>query len=262
MRHLLTAHTAAYSIINAHAHCVSHSEGAQAHSPKPLIGIAHNMMPVAPARRRYLDRMVAGIQDRAWNASLIEALATGRMSGLFGDGRPVQGLAGSYTYIGVNYYLRRTVAFRLNGIANGFSEDVFPPSAPRTDFGWPIVPEGLYDSIMQASSLDVPIYITENGIADARDTMRPRYIVDHLAQTRRAIDAGADVRGYFHWTFQDNFEWRDGYTQKFGLYALDPEDPQLTRVPRPSAGLYAAIAQANGVTQIAMHQPRAGTVDM
>ena len=262
MRHLLTAHTAAYSIINAHAHCVSHSEGAQAHSPKPLIGIAHNMMPVAPARRRYLDRMVAGIQDRAWNASLIEALATGRMSGLFGDGRPVHGLAGSYTYIGVNYYLRRTVAFRLNGIANGFSEDVFPPSAPRTDFGWPIVPEGLYDSIMQASSLDVPIYITENGIADARDTMRPRYIVDHLAQTRRAIDAGADVRGYFHWTFQDNFEWRDGYTQKFGLYALDPEDPQLTRVPRPSAGLYAAIAQANGVTQIAMHQPRAGTVDM
>jgi beta-glucosidase len=102
---------------------------------------------------------------------------------------------------------------------------------------------------MQASALKAPIYITENGIADARDTMRPRYIVDHLAQTRRAIDAGADVRGYFHWAFQDNFEWRDGYTQQFGLYALDAEDQELTRVPRPSARLYASIAQANGVTE-------------
>ena len=97
------------------------------------------------------------------------------MTGPFGDGRPIEGPAGSCTFIGVNYYFRRTIAFRLNGIANGFSQDVLPPDAPRTDFGWPIV----------------PIYITENGIADARDTMRPRYIVDHLAATRRAIDAGA-----------------------------------------------------------------------
>jgi len=119
--------------------------------------------------------MVADFQNRAWNASLIEALATGRMTGPFGDGRPIEGLAGSCTFIGVNYYFRRTIAFRLNGIANGFSQDVLPLDAPRTDFGWPIV----------------PIYITENGIADARDTMRPRYIVDHLAATRRAIDAGA-----------------------------------------------------------------------
>jgi beta-glucosidase/6-phospho-beta-glucosidase/beta-galactosidase len=135
--------------------------------------------------------MVADFQNRAWNASLIEALATGRMTGPFGDGRPIEGLAGSCTFIGVNYYFRRTIAFRLNGIANGFSQDVLPLDAPRTDFGWPIVPEGLYDSLMQASALNVPIYITENGIADARDTMRPRYIVDHLAATRRAIDAGA-----------------------------------------------------------------------
>ncbi len=249
MRHLLTAHAVAYSIINSYAHSASEPEGAHTRSHRPLIGIAHNMTPIAPARRNLFDRMIAGFQNRAWNTSLIDALATGIMTGPFGDGRPVDGLAGSYTYMGVNYYYRRIIAFKLNGIANGFSEDVFPPGIARTDFGWPIVPEGLYDSLMQASALKAPIYITENGIADARDTMRPRYIVDHLAQTRRAIDAGADVRGYFHWAFQDNFEWRDGYTQQFGLYALDAEDQELTRVPRPSARLYASIAQANGVTE-------------
>lgn len=249
MRNLLTAHAAAYSIINSSAHGAPQAQGTPTNSLRPFIGIAHNMTPIAPARRNPLDRMIAGFQNRAWNTSLIEALATGTMTGPFGDGRPIEGLAGSYTFIGINYYFRRTVAFRLNGIANGFSEDVFPPNVPRTDFGWPIVPEGLYDSLMQASALNVPIYITENGIADARDAMRPRYIVDHLAQIRYAIDAGADVRGYFHWSFQDNFEWRDGYTQKFGLYALDPQDPELLRVPRPSAGLYASIAQSSGVTK-------------
>ena len=257
MRHLLTAHAAACSIINAYAHCAAYRpDGANAHSRRPLIGIAHNMMPIVPARPGYLDRIVAGLQNRAWNTSLIEALATGTMTGLFGDGRPIEGLAGSCTFIGVNYYLRRTIAFKLNGIANGFSEDVFPPDAPRTDFGWPIVPEGLYDSLIQASELNVLIYVTENGIADAHDTMRPRYIVDHLAATHRAIGSGADVRGYFHWTFHDNFEWRDGYTQKFGLYALDPEDPELCRVPRPSATLYASVARANGVTEEVLRQIR------
>ncbi len=256
MRNLLTAHAAVYSIISGRVDSASQHEGVHTGSRRPLIGIAHNMTPIAPARRNRLDQIVAGFQNRAWNASLIEALATGRMTGPFGDGRPIEGLAGSYTFIGVNYYFRRTIAFKLNGIANGFSEDVFSPHTPRTDFGWPIVPEGLYDSLMQASALNVPIYITENGIADARDTMRPRYIVDHLAATRRAIDAGADVRGYFHWAFQDNFEWRDGYTQKFGLHALSPEDPRLARAPRPSARLYARIAQANGVTEEVLRQTR------
>ncbi len=80
--------------------------------------------------------------------------------------------------------------------------------------------------------------------------MRPRYIVEHLREVWRAIGSGVDVRGYFYWTFQDNFEWRAGYTQKFGLFELDPTDPNLQRTPpRRSAEMYAKIAKANGITE-------------
>jgi beta-glucosidase/6-phospho-beta-glucosidase/beta-galactosidase len=105
------------------------------------------------------------------------------------------------------------------------------------------------DSIKELGVLKVPVYITENGTADAKDTIRPRYIIEHLREVRRAIRSGVDVRGYFHWTFQDNFEWRAGYTQKFGLFALDPTDPELERTPRRSAEMYARIARAGGVTE-------------
>jgi beta-glucosidase len=83
-----------------------------------------------------------------------------------------------------------------------------------------------------------PVVITENGIADADDDQRPAYLVAHLRQVLRAISNGVDVRGYMHWSLLDNFEWAEGYTQKFGLATRD-------RHLRPSAQLYAQIAQSN-----------------
>lgn len=238
MRNLWTAHAAAWQIINS----------AHTGPGKPLVGIAHNMMEIAPASQGLLDRKIAQFHSYAWNRSFIDALETGTMRGPFGDGKPIPGLAGSYSCLGVNYYLRRTVKFALNGIADAFSQEVIPEGTDVTDFGWPVVPEGLTYCLNQAASLRVPIYIMENGLSDARDALRPRFILEHLEATARAMESGADVRGYFHWSFQDNFEWRDGYTQKFGLVELDPEHPEAPRRPRPSAQLYSAIARANGIT--------------
>jgi beta-glucosidase len=87
--------------------------------------------------------------------------------------------------------------------------------------------------------------ITENGISDASDAKRAGYIESHLREVLRAISAGVDVRGYMHWSLMDNYEWADGYTQKFGLASVDFST--FERKLRPSAQAYARIARANAL---------------
>ena len=91
------------------------------------------------------------------------------------------------------------------------------------------------------------MYITENGIADESDTRRGVYITEHLRKIHRAIEDGLPIKGYFHWSFIDNFEWNEGFSMKFGLVAINPCDPHLKRVPRPSAALYSQIIRQNGI---------------
>ncbi|RLT33891.1 MAG: glycoside hydrolase family 1 protein, partial [Chloroflexi bacterium] len=92
----------------------------------------------------------------------------------------------------------------------------------------------------------------ENGLPDRNDDQRPRWLVAHLAALQRAIASGCDVRGYFHWTLVDNFEWAEGWGLRFGLFALNPATQE--RAPRPSAGVYAAIAKANAIPQALLAQ--------
>ena len=90
-----------------------------------------------------------------------------------------------------------------------------------------------------------PIYITENGIATADDAQREKYLKDTLGEVHAAIEDGADVRGYFHWSNTDNFEWARGYAAHFGLIGVDRKT--LERTVKPSGRLYARIATANGL---------------
>jgi beta-glucosidase len=71
------------------------------------------------------------------------------------------------------------------------------------------------------AELGKPLYITENGIADAQDINRAQFIVDYISQVHRAVQDGYDVRGYYYWTLMDNFEWNDGYCMKFGLFHVN-----------------------------------------
>ena len=81
--------------------------------------------------------------------------------------------------------------------------------------------------------------MTENGIADAEDRLRPAFIRDSLAALDRACRRGTDVRGYFHWSLLDNFEWDDGFHGRFGLCAVDFDKADVPRTPRPSARVLA-----------------------
>jgi beta-galactosidase len=87
-----------------------------------------------------------------------------------------------------------------------------------------------------------PMYITENGIADAEDTLRPRFLVNHLKMLERAIsEEKIDLRGYFHWLLTDNYEWAKGFGMKFGLYAVDLKTKK--RAPRKSVETFCRIIE-------------------
>lgn len=141
-------------------------------------------------------------------------------------------------YIGVNYYLRMIVK-------SGFSHPAKwgtkweNKDGVRTDVGWEIYPKGLYTVTQRVKKFGLPILITENGIADADDKLRAKYIKDHIEEMSRSIRDGADIRGYYYWSLLDNYEWSEGYWPKFGLVAIDHKNQK--RTIRPSAKEYAKI---------------------
>ena len=83
--------------------------------------------------------------------------------------------------------------------------------------------EGFYRALKTISKLEVPIYVTENGLADDTDNIRPLFIERYLYAMNQALKERIDIRGYFYWSLMDNFEWAEGYSMKFGLYEVAPE---------------------------------------
>ena len=98
------------------------------------------------------------------------------------------------------------------------------------------------------SGLGIPIIVTENGVADDDDDMRPEHVRRHLQITSEAIANGHDIRGFYHWSLMDNFEWAEGYEQCFGLYHVDFNTQQRTL--RESGALYASIVESHRMPQV------------
>ena len=108
------------------------------------------------------------------------------------------------------------------------------------------VPLGLYRTLEWVTRFKLPIMITENGVEDADDAMRPRYLVEHIHQVWRGINYNWPIKGYFQWSLVDNFEWERGWTQRFGLWGLDLETQR--RIRRTSVDLYADICRTNAIS--------------
>lgn len=156
----------------------------------------------------------------------------------FANHRFCDQVAHTLDFVGVQYYHTLKIGWRPYGPGHLAGADT-------TDIGWNIAPEGI-EAVVTAcrERYGLPIYITENGLADATDAKRSDFIDAHLMYVSRAIDAGADVRGYLHWSLIDNFEWAFGYGPRFGLVEVDYATQ--TRTPRPSAYHYRDIIIANG----------------
>jgi beta-glucosidase len=120
-----------------------------------------------------------------------------------------------------------------------------PPEAPQSDFGWAVRPEWLRTVLEELKPLGKPVYVTESGIASSDDGRRQEFLLKVLGQVWEARQAGVDVRGYFHWTSMDNFEWAHGYSMRFGLIAVDRQTQE--RKVKPSGWLFARIAEQNAL---------------
>jgi beta-glucosidase len=158
----------------------------------------------------------------------------------------LRSLKGRHDFLGLNYYGRYAVRFDLGAAGQIFGRHVQTPtvSTPRTDWGQ-IHPRGLTDQLRWLGRFGAPVYVTENGVYDNEDRVRPQVLRDHLAAVLDALDQGVDVRGYFHWSLVDNFEWAEGWRAHFGLIAVDRQTQ--ARRPKASAEVYARICHERGL---------------
>lgn len=215
---MVLAHKAAYKVIH---------EVLDDGDKKPVVGIAKNVITFEPYRKQnVIDNMFVYFADRFFNRQFF--LWT----------------KGTHDYIGINYYFHYRVKSLPSG-TSGFFYEVHTENREVSDMGWEINPEGIFMAVMAMHRYKLPIYITENGLANGDDGKRPRTLVATLKELYHATKAGADVRGYFHWSLLDNYEWEKGFSGRFGLVAIDYET--LKRTPRRSAYVYAEICKENGI---------------
>ncbi len=210
-------------------------------------GIAHHYRSFRPAHTWLpLDGILANMFHNLLNNTFAQAATTGKLKILTKQVR-IPEAAGTQDYIGLNYYTSDLVAFNPLAPAQFFARRYYPKDADLSDTGFIAnYPAGMDEAIHWAASFRLPIYITENGIEDADDHLRPQYIIEHIHRIWRKVNNNIPVRGYFHWTLVDNFEWERGWTQRFGLWGLDVDTQ--TRIRRPSADLYQMICRENGLS--------------
>jgi len=213
------------------------------------VGFALNYRSFVPYRAwSPLDRMSVRIAFNSINNSFPSALATGVMRSPVASIR-IPEARGTQDYFGFNYYTRDYVTFDLRKPKTLFAHNFYARDADLSENKYLAnEPEGMFEGLkwIMRTFPNLPILITENGVEDAEDKMRPRYIAQHIHQVWRAINFNFHVRGYFHWSLVDNFEWERGWTQRFGLWGLDLETQK--RIRRPSVDLYAEICKENGLS--------------
>jgi beta-glucosidase len=237
----------------AHHQLLAHGLAAgQLHDRGLGVLIANNCTPVRPATEDEHDVAAAAVYDALHNRLFNDPVLLGSYPDLSALGpeaypsfvedddlkvihEPLEGL-------GINYYTPSLVGYADPAANDGlpFTLEEFE-GVPTTAFGWPVVPDGLRELLVglrdRYGSALPPIYITENGCSThdvltnegrVHDTERIDFLTGHLGALREAMAAGVDVRGYLTWSLIDNFEWAEGYSQRFGLVHIDYQTQRRT----------------------------------
>lgn len=187
--------------------------------PHAQIGIAKSYWYFEPAKNNWLDNFLARIANYLWNHYFLDKINK------------------ELDFVGANVY---------DYIDIGFGHVRRARSEHLSDMGFPQYPRSIYHVLIDAKRFHKPIYVTENGISDATDRIRPWFLREYLKNVAEAVKDGADVRGYFHWSLTDNFEWNKGFWPRLGLFAMDYKT--MTRTPRSSSKIYAKICQDNAIS--------------
>ncbi|WP_342075857.1 GH1 family beta-glucosidase [Yoonia sp. SS1-5] len=224
-------------------------------------GIVLNFEHSAPADSTAASRDAANLQDAIYNRWFIEAVNKGTypaevLAG-FGDHMPggwqddMAQISQPIDWLGVNYYTRHKMTQDAGAVWPAVRS--VDTELPTTQMGWEIYPEGLHHFLTRMARDyvgDLPLYVTENGMAWADqiengvvdDPERVQFVSDHIMAAKKAIDDGANVKGFFYWSLLDNYEWAFGYEKRFGIVHVDFET--LKRTPKASYhALKTAIAR-------------------
>ncbi len=196
--------------------------------PDAQVGIANNL---ASFDAFHHHSVLEGISE--WGLDIINNHLFYKLTGM-----------GTHDFLGINYYFNQYISFSGKSRFPSLV-DISTTKKDVSDMGWEIYPEGMFDILMDFSDYHKPMYITENGLASTNDDRRVRFLLSYLKEIYHAIQTGADVKGYFHWSLIDNFEWTDGFTPRFGLMEVDYSTQK--RIPRPSAYVYQEIIKHNGI---------------
>jgi beta-glucosidase len=236
-RNLALAHAAAYRAIHAL-------------QPDANVGWAQHYVVFKPLRpESAMDRWLCRFVDRRFNDNFAESIQTGIAPFPFNKfGMDLKEVQDTCDYVGINYYSRLRAGFHFDSPKTMFFRLTVPPHKPQGDHGVELpygeaYPEGLARAVERFKGFRKPIYILENGVPDREDRIRPWLLQSSVEQMKNLLREGVDLRGYFHWSLTDNFEWNEGWHLRFGLIELDPKTQQ--RRPRPSARLYQDIISSS-----------------
>ena len=224
---MTACHIRAYEMI--------HRKRAEMGKAPTRVSFANHLRVFAPKNERNLwHRFSAKATAWLFQGAITRAMMTGKCT------FPVRRAKGVkrgkyYDFVGINYYSRSTVS----GISDGVRE-----GCDRNDLGWEIYHEGLIElSSELGKKYGAPVFVTENGTCDNTDAFRPLFVYDQL---KLISETDNPIERYYHWSFLDNFEWREGESARFGLVRVDYETQ--TRAVNPSGKLYKDIIKNKGVT--------------
>jgi beta-glucosidase len=267
---------AAHHLLLGHGIATAAMRGAR---PDLRYGITLNLGPIGPASPAPDDVDAARQADGMLNRIFLDPLLRGRYpADVTADLAPIVGMdhvrdgdlaviSAPLDFLGVNYYFRQTVRAPRPGDP---VPDADHPGATvgwagvvpvdtgreRTAMNWEIDPTGLRDILVRVGTdyRSPALYVTENGAAfqdevtadgAVHDPRRTAYLDGHFRAAREAMAAGADLRGYFVWSFLDNFEWAEGYAKRFGIVYVDYATQ--ARTIKDSGHWFRRVARSNAV---------------
>jgi beta-glucosidase len=210
------------------------------------VGLALSIRPMEPAGPlMFLDKIPAGIAGAVFNNAFPDALVDGKLR-LILKNINIPEAAHTQDYLGVNYYSMDMIRFHPFRVKDRFTHRFYPKGAELSEHGFMAnAPQGMHSVLKWARRYNLPILVTENGIEDSDGRLRAQFLIEHIHQMWRGVNMSWPIKGYFHWSLVDNFEWERGWTQRFGLWGLDIQTQQ--RIRRPSVDAYAAICTQNGI---------------
>ncbi len=218
LANMALAHSKAYDLIHSKI-------------PNAKVSVAINTAIFCPKTLSPLDLIMTRIVNYQYNFAFLDSVFHAKARLPVGKITLSNGI--KLDFIGLNYYTRFLVSF-------GLTPKISSGDLPKTEMGYELYPQGIRDIIKNMwKRYRIPIIITENGVADEEDKIRTKYIMKILESLSISVSEGVKLKGYFHWSLMDNFEWREGFKPRFGLYHTDFKT--FKRTLRKSGEFYSKI---------------------